>query len=87
MEREATLKALGRILAPDGRIVICGASVAAGEANPWRAAYETTLRSWGESRAESHRQIYEHWFDGSALRKNRRGQGQSSPGCHAGGAG
>jgi ubiquinone/menaquinone biosynthesis C-methylase UbiE len=65
MEREATLKVLDRILAPGGRIVICGASARAGEANPWRAAYETTLSSWGESRLERHRQIYEHWFDGS----------------------
>ena len=36
MEREPTLAALERILAPGGHILICGSS--SGKANPWRAA-------------------------------------------------
>ena len=44
MEREPTLAALARILAPDGRILICGAS--SSEANPWRGAYEAVLQKW-----------------------------------------
>lgn len=65
MDREATLAALDRILAGDGRILICGASSVAGEANPWRAAYDAVLRSWGDARDGGHRRIYEHWFDGT----------------------
>ena len=69
MDREATLAALDRILAPGGRILICGSTIVAGKANPWHSAYEATLRLWGESRDHNYRQLYEHWFDGSRFAK------------------
>jgi ubiquinone/menaquinone biosynthesis C-methylase UbiE len=65
MDREETLAAFDRILAPHGRIVICGSSGLAGEANPWREAYDSVLRSWGDGRGGRHRRLHEHWFDGT----------------------
>ena len=44
MDREATLAALDRILAPGGRILICGSTIVAGKANPWHSADKATLR-------------------------------------------
>jgi SAM-dependent methyltransferase len=64
MDREVTLPVIARILAPGGRTLICGSTSVAGEFNPWRAAYDAVLRSWGAAR-DGHRQVYEHWFDGS----------------------
>jgi hypothetical protein len=64
MDREATLAVLDRILASGGRILICGSTIVPGESNPWRATYDDVLRSWGAAR-DRHRQVYEHWFDGS----------------------
>jgi ubiquinone/menaquinone biosynthesis C-methylase UbiE len=65
MDREATLAAFDRILAPQGRILICGSTSVAGDINPWRPAYEALLRSWGGRRDGRHRRLYEHWFDGT----------------------
>jgi ubiquinone/menaquinone biosynthesis C-methylase UbiE len=65
MDRQATLAAFDRILAPAARILICGSSSIAGEANPWRVAYDAVLRSWGDPPDGLHRKIYEHWFDGA----------------------
>jgi ubiquinone/menaquinone biosynthesis C-methylase UbiE len=65
MDREATLATFDRILAPEGRILICGSSSAGADINPWRPVYEAVLRSWGEHRDGRHRQLYEHWFDGT----------------------
>lgn len=62
MDCEATLAALDRILAPGGRILICGSTTVAGEANPWHSDYEATLRLWGEGRDSNHRRLHEHWF-------------------------
>jgi ubiquinone/menaquinone biosynthesis C-methylase UbiE len=63
MDRDATLAAFDRILAPEGRILICGS--AATEINPWRPIYEAVLRSWGGRRDGRHRRLYEHWFEGT----------------------
>jgi ubiquinone/menaquinone biosynthesis C-methylase UbiE len=69
MDREPTLAALDRILAPHGRILICGSPCVVGEANPWRATYDAVLRSWEDGihrrLYETWRRIYETWFDGS----------------------
>ena len=65
MDREATLPVFDRILASGGRILICGSTILPGESNPWRAAYDAVLRSWGAARDGGHRRVYEHWFDGS----------------------
>jgi ubiquinone/menaquinone biosynthesis C-methylase UbiE len=65
MDREVTLPVIARILAPGGRTLICGSTSVAGEFNPWRAAYDAVLRSWGAARDGGHRRVYEHWFDGS----------------------
>jgi SAM-dependent methyltransferase len=64
MDREATLAVFDRILASGGRMLICGSTIVPGESNPWRATYDAVLRSWGAAR-DRHRQVYEHWFDGS----------------------
>jgi SAM-dependent methyltransferase len=63
MEREATLAALDRMLAPGGRILICGAT--SRDANPWHAAYGAVLKAWGDGREGRHRRVHEHFFDGS----------------------
>ena len=65
IDREATLAAFDRILAPGAHILICGSGSVAGESNPWRAAYDAVLRSWGDPRDGAHRRIYEDWFDGT----------------------
>jgi SAM-dependent methyltransferase len=69
MEREATLATFDRILAPGGRIVICGSRAAGAEVNPWRSAYDAALRSVGEAGVVDHRQVYQHWFDDSRFTK------------------
>jgi SAM-dependent methyltransferase len=65
MDRDATLAAFDRILAPGGRILICGSSPFADELNPWRPAYESVLVAWGETRAGRHHRLHENWFEGT----------------------
>lgn len=65
MDRDATLAIFDRLLARDGRILICGSRSLDGEVNPWRGAYDAALRSWGASGDRAHRQLRERWFDGS----------------------
>jgi ubiquinone/menaquinone biosynthesis C-methylase UbiE len=65
MDRSETLAAFDRLLAPAGRILICGSSTVPGTVNPWRAAFDAVMRSWGDGREGKHRRPYEHWFDGS----------------------
>jgi len=65
MDRDATLAAFDRILAPAGRLLICGSRTVPGEANPWREAFDAVLRAWGGGGEGGHRGLYEHWFDGS----------------------
>jgi SAM-dependent methyltransferase len=64
MDRPATLAAFDRLLAPAGRVLICGSSTVP-EAKPWRVAFDALMRSWGDGREGKHRRLYEHWFDGS----------------------
>jgi SAM-dependent methyltransferase len=61
MDREPTLAALDRMLAPGGRILICGSRMS--DANPWRDAFERVTRAW--SGEPHHRKVYEHFFDGT----------------------
>ena len=65
MDRLATLAAFDRLLTAAGRVLICGSSTVSGRANPWRAAFDATMRSWGDGREGKHQRLYEHWFDGS----------------------
>ena len=65
MEREPTLAALERMLAPGGRILVCGAR--GGAANPWRAAFEGVTVAWSSGGEARHRQIHEQFFDGSTF--------------------
>ena len=65
MDRPATLAAFERILAPGGRILICGSNVAKSDANPWLATYDRTVRAWGEDRVDERRRIHEWWFEGT----------------------
>jgi len=65
MDRDATLATFDRILAPGGRILICGSSPFADEKNPWRPAYESVLVAWGETREGRHHRLHENWFEGS----------------------
>jgi cyclopropane fatty-acyl-phospholipid synthase-like methyltransferase len=64
MDRSATLSAFDRLLAPAGRVLICG-STTVPDADPWRAAFDAVMRSWGDGREGKHRRLVEHWFDGS----------------------
>jgi ubiquinone/menaquinone biosynthesis C-methylase UbiE len=65
MEREATLATLDRILAPDGRILICRSSAVAGEVNAWREAYDSVLHAWSGARGGSRWKATELFFDGT----------------------
>lgn len=65
MDRDATLATFDRILAPNGRILICGSSPFADEKNPWRPAYEAVLIVWGETREGRHHRLHENWFEGT----------------------
>ena len=65
LDRGATLAAFDRILAPGGRILICGSSPFADEKNPWRPAYESVLVAWGDAREGRHHRLHENWFEGS----------------------
>jgi len=60
MDREAMLAALDSMLAPGGRILICGARSA--KNNPWSEAYERVLRAWSGG-GDGHRRLYEHFFN------------------------
>lgn len=65
LDRDATLAAFDRILAPKGRILICGSSPFADEKNPWRPAYESVLVAWGDAREGRHHRLHENWFEGT----------------------
>jgi ubiquinone/menaquinone biosynthesis C-methylase UbiE len=62
MEREATLATLDRILARDGRILICRSSARV-EENAWRETYDSVLRSSGNARSGSRWKMTEVFFD------------------------
>jgi SAM-dependent methyltransferase len=63
MEREPTLAALDRMLAPGGRILVCGSRMS--EANPWREAFQDVTRAWGGGRDTQIRRLHEHFFEGT----------------------
>jgi len=50
MEREGTLALLGRLVACDGSIAICGSSSAADGRNPWLYDYNAARRAWSPAR-------------------------------------
>ena len=63
MEREPTLAALDRMLAPGGCILICGSRMS--EANPWRGAFERVTRAWSGGGEPHHRRVHEQFFEGA----------------------
>jgi SAM-dependent methyltransferase len=63
MEREPTLAAFDRIIAPGGRILLCGAG--SSKANPWREAFDRVTRAWSGGGDAAHRRIHENYFDGT----------------------
>jgi SAM-dependent methyltransferase len=48
MDREATLKRLERLVAPDGVILICASFSAMNGQNPWLDDYHSARRAWSE---------------------------------------
>ena len=63
MEQAPTLAALDRMLAPGGRILICGARM--GAANPWRGAFEQVTQKWSSGGEAEYRRAHQEFFDGS----------------------
>ena len=63
MDREATLAALERTLAPGGSILICGSRNA--EATPWRAAFDAVTQRWSAGGEEQNYRAHQHFFDDS----------------------
>jgi SAM-dependent methyltransferase len=61
MEREPTLAALDRMLAPGGRILVCGARSL--DANPWRPAFERVTRAYSDGAEASYRRAQAQFFD------------------------
>jgi SAM-dependent methyltransferase len=70
LERDESLAVFGRILAPGGRIVICGSTATDAPVNSWVAAYKTLRKAWSSEAEESRHNIDpEKWFDGSSFQK------------------
>jgi ubiquinone/menaquinone biosynthesis C-methylase UbiE len=70
LERSATLRVLGRILAPEsGRILICRASSTETPETPWVKPYEHVRRAWASGPEEKHYRIDpKEWFADSCFR-------------------
>jgi SAM-dependent methyltransferase len=68
LHRESSLPVLQRIVAPAGRIVICGASMVKSPKYPWVQAYEAARRSWTLKDEEKRYKLdCEAWFSGSGF--------------------
>jgi ubiquinone/menaquinone biosynthesis C-methylase UbiE len=63
MEREPTLAALERMLAPGGRILVCGSRM--GAANPWRSAFERVTQAFSSGGEAGYRRAHEEFFTAS----------------------
>ena len=63
MEREPTLAALDRMLAPGGRIFVCASRNV--EATPWRAAFDAVAQRWSEGGEARNHRASQHFFDDS----------------------
>jgi len=63
MDREAALAAFERMLAPGGRVLICGAKSSG--LNPWRTDLERVYRGASSGGEAAHRRLHEHFFDGT----------------------
>jgi ubiquinone/menaquinone biosynthesis C-methylase UbiE len=69
MEPQATLRALERIVAKDGSILVCGASPPPGPSNPWLAPYDEIRNRWVDRRGEERYSAdAEQRFTGSRFR-------------------
>jgi ubiquinone/menaquinone biosynthesis C-methylase UbiE len=65
MEREPTLAALGRLLAPGGRILVCGARSL--ESNPWQEAFDRVTMAYSSGGEARYRRKHEIFFEDSAF--------------------
>jgi SAM-dependent methyltransferase len=69
LERSATLRVLGQIVADSGRILICGASSVDTPESPWVKSYAEVRRAWASGLDEKHYRIDpKQWFAGSCFR-------------------
>jgi SAM-dependent methyltransferase len=65
MDRTATLAAFERILAPGGRIIICGCESIGSEVNHWRPTWRAVLSEWETDTQNLDRPDREPFFGGS----------------------
>lgn len=70
LSRESTLAVLERILAPAGRIAICGASSSDSPVNAWTAEFKRVRTEWAADHDESRYKIdLDQWFAASGFRR------------------
>ncbi len=70
LSRETTLAVLERIVAPGGRIAICGSSTRARRSNGWVAKFREVRKAWAPDWDESRYKIdMDDWFAPSRFRK------------------
>lgn len=69
LDRPAALAKLDQLLAPAGRILICGASSLPGENSPWVQAYNDARHLWVAEDETRYRTTGADWFAGSQFQE------------------
>jgi SAM-dependent methyltransferase len=70
LDRPAALAQLDQLLAPAGRMLICGASSVEGEPSPWHKRYTELRHAWASDDEIKHHVDAATWFAGSAFIEN-----------------
>ncbi len=63
MDKASTVPVLDRIVAEGGAILICGASPAKDERNPWHPAFEAVNLAYSSRKETGWAKVYAGWFD------------------------
>lgn len=70
LNRDAAVAVLERIVAPGGRIAICGSSATESEINDWTTKYKQVRNEWPSERDEArYRPKLDEWFAPSRFRR------------------
>ncbi|HZS53678.1 MAG TPA: class I SAM-dependent methyltransferase [Bryobacteraceae bacterium] len=70
LPREESIAVFDRILAPGGRIAICGSAAGDSPANRWVSEYKKLRRAWSSAAEEERHNVdAERWFSSSRLKK------------------
>ncbi len=70
LPRQATLNVLERVIAPEGRIAVCGSAASEAEVNAWVPKFKETRRRWASDPDQSRYMVdRDEWFAPSRFRK------------------